>query len=136
MDCSHHCAPVQCPNYKVCGRKFPAWMGSSGGGYCVDCFLLVHNTGVSPQMHIGPATEQCSICMETTKEEVKFPWCNHTFCCSCAGDILFYDETKFETSPVKFGCPPCPSGCINPSVGMQCNCPKYVPVVQVLVFAP
>lgn len=129
-DCKYKCKPLECPNFQVCGRKFPAWMGSSGDKHCIDCFVLLHNTKLPTTFQVSPTDEQCIICMDTTGEEVTFPWCNHKFCCKCTGEILFHDETKFETSPFKFGCPACPVGCKNPNIGKQCRCPEYLPVVQ------
>lgn len=130
VECEHKCVPLQCPNFQVCGRQFPAWMGSSSGEHCMECFVLTHNTQLPPTFQVYPTNEQCIVCMDLTGKEVKFPWCNHRFCCKCTGELLFHDETKFETSPVKFGCPKCPMGCINPCVGRQCRCLEYLPVVQ------
>jgi hypothetical protein len=51
--------------------------------------------------------KRCSVCMEQTGRELRFPACSHWFCVSCCRDILFWDETRYHLDPVPYGCPRC-----------------------------
>ena len=74
--------------------------------------------------------EECPVCLEHSKQ-VKFPAkCGHWFCVTCSRNILFWDETRYHLSPVPYGCPPCPNGCVNPTRGKQCYCENYDEILE------
>ena len=64
-------------------------------------------------------------------KQVKFPTnCDHWFCVSCSRNILFWDEQRYHLSPIPFGCPQCPNGCINPVKGKQYYCDEYYEILD------
>lgn len=68
----------------------------------------------------------CPVCYEAVEQLVEFPTdCGHFFCGDCIAALMFYDETRYHLSPVQFGCPRCPNGCVNPERGPQCDCVEY-----------
>jgi hypothetical protein len=133
-----HCescnSDVKCPNYSFCNNIEPVWvMKFCHGGYCMGCQAVFKNTPFYNKTlefkPLDPKAEACSVCMtsETTTMMMKFPVkdCTHWFCVKCSKDILFGDETRAHLDPRLFGCPPCPNGCNNPTVGRQCYCEEY-----------
>ena len=77
-------------------------------------------------MEFRVGEEECVVCYETSNKKLKFPAnCGHWFCVSCSRHILFWDETRYYLSPIQYGCPPCPNGCVNPEKGKQCYCKEY-----------
>ena len=70
--------------------------------------------------------EACVVCFEEKGREMKFPSCTHWFCTDCMRKIILgKDEEEYILSPVPYGCPPCPNGCVNPERGRQCNCIEW-----------
>lgn len=116
---------IKCKNYKFCGEVLPDWWWQCKGKYiCSSC-----NITWCRELEFREAAE-CAVCYEV-KPQVKFPGtCDHWFCCSCTSIVLFGKETVPDVSPVPFGCPPCPNGCVNPAVGLQCNCEEYDTVLE------
>jgi hypothetical protein len=76
--------------------------------------------------------QQCYLCNEIVNKKLLFPNnCGHEYCVDCMRFMLFCDETSvFNISPEPYGCPPCPNGCSNPSIGDQCMCPLYNDVIE------
>lgn len=120
-DCPHNCQPIPCINYEFCNRKLPQRNIDLHPPYCHACGYE-HSHGT---LQFRDTTSTCCICMEQKGREMKFPPCSHWFCVDCCKSILWWDETKYQLSPVPFGCPPCPNGCQNPERGPQCNCYVY-----------
>ncbi|MAJ97321.1 MAG: hypothetical protein CMI56_01765 [Parcubacteria group bacterium] len=78
------------------------------------------------ELEFRVSEEECAVCNETKNVFLKFPTnCGHSFCTLCSRQILFWREDRYHLSPVPYGCPPCPNGCINPNKGTQCYCEEY-----------
>lgn len=111
---------IKCRNFEFCGEVVPEWWWSSKGRYlCSGCYM-----DWCRKLEFREPAE-CPVCLEV-KPQMKFPGnCNHWFCCSCVNAVVYGLEVVPATSPVRFGCPPCPNGCTNPVIGPQCNCEEY-----------
>jgi hypothetical protein len=122
---------VKCPNYTFCNNSEPVWvMKFCHGGYCTSCETAFYNTKfyrTTLEFKPPDPQEPCSVCMESERTMMKFPnkECVHWLCIKCSKDILFWDETRTHLDPRPYGCPPCPNGCNNPTVGRQCYCEDY-----------
>ena len=116
---------IKCKNYQFCGQVLPEWWWESKGKYlCINCDI-----SWCRELEFREPAE-CPVCYET-KVQVKFPGtCEHWFCCSCTNAVVYGKEIVPGVSPVPFGCPPCPNGCVNPGIGPQCNCVEYDPVLE------
>lgn len=116
---------IKCKNYELCEAILPPdWFTMKCHYRCTNCDILGWNELEFKE------SEECVVCNEMNKQ-VKFPAnCGHWFCVSCSRNILFWDETRYHLSPVPFGCPPCPNGCINPVKGKQCYCENYDEVLE------
>ena len=116
---------IKCKNYQFCGQVLPEWWWESKGKYlCINCDI-----SWCRELEFREPAE-CPVCYET-KVQVKFPGtCEHWFCCSCTNVVVYGKEIVPGVSPVPFGCPPCPNGCVNPGIGPQCNCVEYDPVLE------
>ena len=143
------CTIVPCVNVELCGVKQHGWMFSSVhhgstsqyGNLCRHCdgirfkvqdkgdlqqtpWLLPHQSW--QRLEFKDATEPCSVCFEQKDRVVKFPFCTHYFCIDCTWKVLHgHGELDYHLSPVPYGCPPCPNGCVNPVQGVQCYCLEY-----------
>lgn len=115
ITCRYNCQPIRCVNYEFCIS-----ITNASSSYCIECNQHSYGT-----LEIRDTVSACCICMENKGREVKFPPCSHWFCVDCTKSILWFDETKYNLSPVPFGCPPCPNGCQNPERGPQCDCLVY-----------
>lgn len=114
---------MSCPNDEFCGVKSKlSDEYYSHFTHCMTCRSFGWGT-----LHIHDAHDECSICGEEVSRKLKFPNkdCSHSFCLSCSRNIIFWDETRYHLNPCKYGCPPCPNGCINPERGRQCYCHEY-----------
>ena len=118
---------TKCKNYELCEQILPLWWYECTGCYlCTNCDIFGWK-----ELEFRDSSEECSVCCETTHKQVKFPTnCGHWFCVLCSRNILFWDETRYHLSPVKFGCPPCPNGCVNPEKGKQCYCEEYDETIE------
>jgi hypothetical protein len=147
--CPCDCTLIPCANVELCGVNQPAWLyGSVVGGstsqygnLCRHCdgmrypnirdyADLVQRHRESTQswqrLEFKDATERCSVCFEQKDRAVKFPYCTHYFCIDCTWVVLHgHWESEYHLSPVPYGCPPCPNGCVNPVQGKQCYCLEY-----------
>lgn len=123
MICTHECIPIDCVNVEVCGRIAPAWQFRARGGLCSICYDMF---GRLLNIERNSAREDCPVCYSTPERWVEFPAdCGHFFCGGCIARLLLFDETRFYLSPIPYGGPPCPMGCVNPRQGPQCNCILY-----------
>jgi hypothetical protein len=113
---------IKCKNYELCTHILPQdWYEHFANYLCMTCDMFGWR-----ELEFRETQEECIVCNETTHKQVKFPTnCGHWFCVSCSRNILFWDETRYHLSPVPYGCPPCPNGCINPIRGRQCYCIDY-----------
>lgn len=119
--CRWRCMPRPCPNHEVCGKTGPSWYFRRYHGLCGSCYELF-----GCRLTIRREDAECPVCYETVNALVEFPTdCGHFFCGHCSHELLFYDETRFYLSPVRFGGPECPNGCQNPDVGRQCQCVEH-----------
>lgn len=129
----------RCKNYEVCRRKQIRGRGLCGicdngdsYGPCFrdlngwDYYYPEHGYGWK-ELDIQKMEGECPICLENVNTMVKFPTkkCSHMFCVECMRRILIWDVEEYKLSPVYYGCPPCPNGCINPQKGRQCGCEEY-----------
>lgn len=137
------CTLVKCANIELCGIEEPCELMDtrtySSHDICRLCnSLFLYETcgnlqtrwymGVQPwqRLEFIDATEPCAVCLESKERAVKFPFCTHYFCTDCTFRILYgRSEEDYHLSPVPFGCPPCPNGCVNPVRGEQCGCLEY-----------
>jgi hypothetical protein len=114
----------KCNNYEFCEQYRVPEMGSE---YCMTCGSWFKAGGFGwDKLTIVNSTNECAICMHECERKLMFPTkCGHSFCIDCSKKILFFDETRYHLSPVTYGCPPCPNGCVNPEKGKQCYCEEY-----------
>ena len=119
---------IKCKNYDLCQHILPPTAYEDGTNYlCMHCgdWFKVCGFGWN-ELEFRESEEECVVCMETSNKQLKFPAnCGHWFCISCSRNILFWDETLYHLSPIPYGCPSCPNGCINPEKGKQCYCEEY-----------
>jgi hypothetical protein len=113
---------IKCKNFELCDTILPMWWYDCKGKYlCTNCDIFNWN-----ELEFRDTTEDCVVCYCNNSREMKFPThCGHWFCINCSQNILFWDETRYHLSPEPYGCPPCPTGCINPIKGKQCYCEEY-----------
>ena len=118
---------IKCKNYELCETILPLdWFTIRGSYRCTNCDIVGWK-----ELEFKESEEECMVCYETVNKQVKFPAnCGHWFCVSCSRNILFWDENRYHLSPVPFGCPPCPNGCINPVRGRQCYCINYDEILE------
>ena len=118
---------IKCKNYELCEHILsPDWFSCNGNYICISCDMFGWK-----ELEFEENAEECVVCNETGNKQLKFPAnCGHWFCTPCSRNILFWDETRYHLSPVSFGCPPCPNGCINPIKGKQCYCENYDEVLD------
>ena len=116
---------IKCKNYELCQDVLPNWWFDCKGKYlCMSCDMLGFG-----QLEFRQSDEDCAVCADSGKTQVKFPAnCGHWFCVTCSRNIMFWKEQRYHLSPVPYGCPPCPKGCINPVKGEQCYCYEYDPI--------
>ena len=74
--CPHKCKPVECPNFKVCGRLTSKYFLSCYNGTCFGCKLTF-----SAKLTFHESID-CPICLEN-KPGVKQVHCEHTACLDC-----------------------------------------------------
>ena len=119
---------IKCKNYELCQHILPPDHYEHLANYlCMTCgdWFKVGGFGWN-ELEFRVREEECVICNETRNKQLKFPAnCGHWFCISCSRNILFWDETRYHLSPIPYGCPSCPNGCINPEKGKQCYCEEY-----------
>ena len=119
---------IKCKNYDLCENTLSSDHFIYHGNYlCMTCgdWFKIGSFGWN-ELEFRESDEECVVCLETSNKQLKFPTnCGHWFCISCSRNILFWDETRYHLSPVPYGCPPCPDGCINPERGGQCYCEEY-----------
>jgi hypothetical protein len=115
---------MNCVNHELCEHQKVEGIGSD---FCMTCGSWFKVCGFGwDALTFVDATDECVICMETCERKLMFPTnCGHSFCIPCSRNILFFDESRYHLSPVPYGCPPCPNGCINPIKGTQCGCEEY-----------
>jgi hypothetical protein len=112
----------QCKNYELCETNT-----ISHNFLCKKCVKW------GEIQIIQQKTKQyCFMCNELVMFKMLFPTnCGHTYCIDCTRYMLFCHETSmFNISPEPYGCPPCPIGCRNPTIGNQCMCPSYDEVIE------
>lgn len=127
--CASCCRTVQCLNHVFCENDFPGWVVPLYEGSCMNCSGILGN-GVQVETRPIQTDESCVVCTADSPDTVmmKFPateGCTHWYCLSCCRDLILWREQRYHLDPRSFGCPPCPNGCNNPSVGMQCYCEEY-----------
>ena len=119
---------IKCKNYELCQHILPPEHYENLANYlCMTCgdWFKVGGFGWN-ELEFRVGEEECVVCNETSNKQLKFPTnCGHWFCLSCSRNILFWDETRYHLSPVPYGCPSCPNGCVNPEKGKQCYCEEY-----------
>lgn len=119
---------IKCKNFDLCKTILPPTAYADGTNYlCMTCgdWFKIGGFGWN-ELEFRESEEECCVCLQTNMKQLKFPTnCGHWFCISCSRDILFWDETRYHLSPVPYGCPPCPNGCLNPEKGKQCHCEEY-----------
>ena len=123
---------IKCKNYELCEHILsPDWWEKFQNYLCMTCGSWYKNGFGWNELEFKSTNEECIICSEMCSRQVKFPAnCIHWFCIPCSQNILFYNETRYHLSPVHFGCPSCPNGCINPVKGKQCNCKEYDEIIE------
>lgn len=119
---------IKCKNFELCKTILPPTAYEDGTNYlCMSCgdWFKIGGFGWN-ELEFRVTNEECAVCQETNAKQLKFPAnCGHWFCITCSRKILFWDETRYHLSPVPYGCPPCPNGCLNPEKGIQCYCEEY-----------
>ncbi len=117
---------MNCKNYDLCKGE------ALCNGLCMNCGSWFKVGGFGwDELNFFSCNEECIICSEVCSKKMMFPTnCGHSFCISCSKGILFFDESRYWLSPVKYGCLPCPKGCINPEKGKQCDCIEYDDVIE------
>lgn len=129
--CDDCAAIAECHNNKFCLSSGPVWHLSRRGGFCLNCDIMFYKKSCYGQIFIfkQPDDEdpQCPVCMDTNNTLMRFPApnCGHWLCVTCCRKIMHYDERWWCLDPCAFGCPPCPRGCSNPAMGVQCSCLEY-----------
>jgi hypothetical protein len=115
---------VKCKNYLLCesllSKKFIN-IYKEHICICIDCYKFGWN-----KLCIENRKEDCPVCLENINKQVKFPNCGHWFCLECSKKIMFIDKSIIHLSPIPYGCPPCPNGCINPIRGILCYCKEWL----------
>lgn len=112
---------VECINHRLCGAVLmPQHFEHYHNYLCRNCDMFAWGP-----LEFEEGQFECSVCLQDVDCQMKFPACSHKFCVDCSKTILYYDETRFQLSPVPYGCPPCPNGCTNPIRGRQCYCEEY-----------
>jgi len=121
-DKSYDSYRIKCKNYELCKSTLPCDHYQCYSNYlCMSCDIFGWK-----ELEFRENNEECIVCLEINTKQLKFPAnCGHWFCVSCSHNILFWDETRYHLSPVPYGCPPCPNGCINPEKGRQCYCEEH-----------
>jgi hypothetical protein len=129
-DCEYPEGGIKCKNYELCESLLPKWWFECKANYlCPYCDM--HRFFGWKELVFRDSDEECIVCNETGSKQVKFPAeCGHWFCTTCTRNIIFIDETRYHLSPVPFGCPPCPNGCVNPIKGKQCYCENYDEILE------
>ena len=114
---------IKCKNYELCESIIPPdWYEYYANYFCMICDSQFR----WGQLEFREADEDCAVCSDSSKKQVTFPAnCGHWFCVACSRNILFWKEQRYHLSPVPYGCPPCPKGCVNPIKGEQCYCIEY-----------
>ena len=118
---------IKCKNYELCQHILPPEHYINYANYlCMTCGdLFAFGFGWN-ELEFRDSENECPVCNETDNKQMKFPTnCGHWFCVNCSKNILFWDETRYHLSPVPYGCPSCPNGCVNPQKGTQCYCKEY-----------
>ena len=129
-DCQYPEGGIKCKNYELCESVLPDWWFECKANYlCPYCDM--HSFFGWKELEFRDSDEECIVCNETGSKQVKFPAdCGHWFCTTCTRNIIFFDETRYHLSPIPFGCPPCPNGCVNPIKGKQCDCENYDEILE------
>ena len=116
----------RCKNHELCKNEAVPEVGQ---GFCMCCgswCKFGHGWDELEFINTTEENKECSVCSNNCDRKLMFPTnCGHSFCISCSKDLLLWDETRHHLSPVPYGCPPCPNGCINPVRGRQCYCEEY-----------
>ena len=117
---------IKCKNYELCQNTLPLDHYELYAQYlCPECDNSFFSFGWN-ELEFRIGEEECIVCCNNVMKQLKFPAnCGHWFCVSCSRNILFWDETRYHLSPIPYGCPSCPNGCINPEKGKQCYCEEY-----------
>jgi len=118
---------IKCKNYELCENILPPNHCKYYKNYlCMTCGDWNKCGFGWNELEFINSNKECIICYKICNKQVKFPTnCGHYFCINCSKEILFWDESRYHLSPVPFGCPICPNGCINPIKGKQCYCEEY-----------
>ena len=131
-NCASCLAGVTCPNYILCKRITPTCVMkiSNLDRYCSRCDGVFYKTPfhrTTLEFKPPDPQEPCSVCMSSETTMMKFPikGCSHWFCVECSRNLIFWDESRTDIDARPYGCPPCPNGCDNPTVGRQCYCEEY-----------
>jgi hypothetical protein len=85
---------MECLNYKICNTTTSKYWDSNFG-VCIDCKVLFG--GILENVE----NVECPICLETPKQSVKQPNCNHSTCIDCFKRCYFgyrIDEPIFPYS--------------------------------------
>lgn len=96
-ECKYNCVPIQCPNYKLCGKLVPQCILNCHDGRCMICNIVFGN----PNLSIREAdNEECPVCLKETKEMVKAQGCRHEFCIDCFRKIYYDGSDDSEDEKV------------------------------------
>lgn len=118
---------IECQNFHMCRQKLPIWWhGCIGRWVCSNCEI---NYGKDP-LKIVRNEEDCSVCLDSKNPKITLVPCGHALCTVCYRNMSFFDDSSLRMSPVPFGGPPCPKGCVNPPVGKQCYCEEHDSLIE------
>jgi hypothetical protein len=97
QECEYKCQLIECPNFKLCGKKYPQWYLNCYKGLCINCRVCYGKIKFLDQK------DECSICFET-KEMIKINCGKHKFCLEC--------WTTWADTTIKYpvACPFCREG--------------------------
>lgn len=88
--CKHNCIPVHCPNYIICGSKFPKHILNYYNGVCYYCNEMFGKKRGGTGILKAIENKECPICLETTRCIIQ-PKCDHYICVECFQNCYYGD---------------------------------------------
>jgi hypothetical protein len=132
------CELISCPNKVLCGRAVPEWLCECFLNMCPTCGVMF-GLPLGRQYVVKVVAEhmECPVCYEDDKVLIEFPAeCGHGFCAGCTKKLMtIVSKRDGEMSPVPYGCPVCPNGCQNPTIGVQCRCRENLVNIAIWMHA-
>lgn len=81
--CDKNCTPIKCPNYILCGAKYPKILLDCHDNLCLNCDMMFGRwKGGKGILDIFSENKECPKCKNTLKC-LSLPKCEHYLCINC-----------------------------------------------------